>query len=384
MRFFVRAGLLAFVLFVVPFAAHAQITLEFGRSDASTIEFLRQRGFSDIAIVDRDILKIRVEGCREGVRYRFKLRADGRIYDEAKIGECGRAITLREAQRIASEQGLRNPQVREQGDGFVATGCAGQNRMRLVIASNGDVLARDRDGACRPAFSIDGITGLLQGRGYDRISILNQDAFPVAADACLDGVKYRLRISDEGEILDRRVLGDCAKPITVRQIDPILRERGYDRIEIIDPQPPRYRVHACRARQRIEIVLDIFGRNIGEQQVGDCNPRLDPNALTNILLRQGFYRIAIDEGDRRRFSAKACYAQSEMKLTYTIFGDLVNEEAVGKCPPMSVADLARAAAARGLKEPQVFAEGCRAGKRVRVRTDDKGGLIEREVPGGAC
>ncbi len=366
-------------------SAHAQITLEFGRSDASAIEFLKQRGFSDVQIVDRDILKLRAEGCRQGVRFRFKLRLDGQIYDETKIGDCGRPITLREAIKIASEQGLKNPQIREQGDTFVASGCIGANRIRVVIGLNGDVLARDRDGPCRAELSLEAVKGLLQERGYDRLETLTQDnTFPAVFEGCRENVRYRLKMSEAGEILERRTVGDCPRPLQVREIEPLLRERGYDRIAIVDPQPPRYRFEACRNGRRLELVLDIYGRNIGETVTGDCSPPLDPQQLTKVLQRQGFYQIKVDEGDRRRYSAKACYAGSQMELIYSRFGDLVDERAVGKCGPMSVSDLARTTAARGLAEPQVFAEGCRSGKKVRLSIDAKGTITERALADGRC
>ncbi len=384
MRLFKWLAPLAILLLLMPSAALAQVTLELNRSDESAIRYLTQRGFSDIQVVDRDILKLRVEGCRQGIRYRFKLRLDGQVYDEAKIGDCGRVITVREAQQIAAEQGLRNAQVRAQGNAFVASGCVGTNRIRLVIALNGEVQARDRDGPCRAALSADELAGLLQERGYDRIDVLTSDTWPAAIDACLEDVKYRLRISEDGEIAERRITGECARAMDVREMEPLLRKRGYDRIAIVDPKPPRFRFEACRNGQRLEVVLDIYGRNIGEERLGECNPPLDRDGLTNVLLRQGFYRITVDPGDGRRFSAKACYASSEMELVYSRFGDLVDERAVGKCPVMSVADLGRIAAARGLKEPQVFAEGCRAGKRVRLSIDAKGNVVERQSASDRC
>jgi hypothetical protein len=97
----------------------------------------------------------------------------------------------------------------------------------------------------------------------------------------------------------------------------------------------------------------------------------------DLLLRQGFYRIVPAEDDGRRLRAKACYGGSELELVYSRFGELVDEKAVAKCGPMSVADLLRIAAARGLQGAQVTAEGCKGGRKIRLGLDGKGAVVER-------
>jgi hypothetical protein len=374
---FIAIALYLSLLAIFPAPGRAQITLEFNRSDQSAIRYLEERGFSSVNIVDRDVLKLRAEACREGIRYRLKLRVDGRVYDQVAIGKCGRTITIGEAREIARAQGILRAVVTEQQDGFVAEGCIGPMRRRLVIALSGAIISNEEAGSCRPALSPEDITGRLQEVGYSQLRFVNRGEPPYVVEGCRRDILYRLRVSADGEIIERNDIGDCARPIDPATIGELLRKRGYDRVEVIDDQPPRFRAEACRNNRRLEVVLDIFGSAVGENEIGVCTPPLDRAAFVDLLLRQGFYRIVPAEDDGRRLRAKACYGGSELELVYSRFGELVDEKAVAKCGPMSVADLLRIAAARGLQGAQVTAEGCKGGRKIRLGLDGKGAVFER-------
>ena len=134
-------ALLAAVFVVQP--AKAQIKFEFEGGDQLAIAYLESRGYTEVKILANEFFQVRVEACKDGVRYRFKVRIDGRIVDLKKIGSCG-AITKQEVRRILREAGYRRIDISQQNDRYIAFGCKQSDRFRIVVSLRGEILRTKR------------------------------------------------------------------------------------------------------------------------------------------------------------------------------------------------------------------------------------------------
>ncbi|MEZ5813054.1 MAG: hypothetical protein R3D45_16730 [Rhizobiaceae bacterium] len=375
------AGLAMMFSLLVAGAAPAQIKFEIEGGEQLAVAYLESRGFTQIKIIANELFQVRAEGCKDGVRYRFRVRIDGRIFDLRKIGNCG-AITKAQVRQILQKQGYRRIDVAMQNNRYVAFGCKQADRYRLVLRLDGKILDTRRVGTCGDVLSPGDVAARLREQGFDRIDFTDNQLPNYVATACLGEVKFELVIDGQGNIKRERRIGRCTPPIDPRDIVSILQRQGYSRIEVIDSHLPRYVAEACKGNKHVEVTLDRFGRITKVSTIGTCKPKLSAEQIAEILERRGFLRIHIVKADAEGYTVDACYKRRNLRMMFNIYGDFVSERDRGPCVSRRVSEVLKELRDLGYSELTLEAEGCRANRRERFELDELGDTVKRERLGG--
>lgn len=386
-----RVFVLAALCLVMSSAASAQsqkngINLEFNRSPASAIGLLERRGFSKVKVLKRDLFALSIEACREGVKYHFKLRLDGQIYDDKRISSCTKQLTEIEVNKIAKDTGYKQINVTEIANGFRVTGCRPSNNRREQFTINraGKVIDNRVLGMCKDRLTFDRIADELKQRGFSRISLVSDEDSAYLIRACQGKQKIQFQIGLNGRVVSNNVIGNCASKIRVADIVPLIKREGFDRIVVTDKELPRYLVEACRNERRYEITMNRFGEFKDPLVIGRCQPPANKVSLSNRLLLEGLYSVEVTKGRRARFLATACYARRKYEIDFSAYGDLLGEREIGTCPKMSADDMVAAAKARGARKLETQINGCVEGQQVHYRLDRDGIIIARPQKGSRC
>ena len=132
------------------------------------------------------------------------------------------------------------------------------------------------------------------------------------AEACKGLSRMRMVISPWGDRLAERRIGDCDPPITLAQLEALLRDRGYSRIDI-NEEPPGSRSRAafvataCRDRRRFELEIDEFGDITRDRNIGQCERELlSPRQVRAALRKDGFDRIKFTDRTPPRYIVETC------------------------------------------------------------------------------
>lgn len=359
----------------------AQLKLEFGVSDATVLRSLNHQGYDDIDITYRGLTKARVEACKNGVRYRMEIKPSGEIQNRDRIGDCREPIGRAAAADILRRQGFRDIRVGQTDQGFAAVACQGRLRFRVAMDRFGSIERRQELGPCGGALSREEIEAYLRSLGYDRVRVTDTRPPRLLAEACRDDNRLALRLSGNADVLDENRIGRCEPPIRADDIPALLGRRGYDRVEVIDDRPPRYRVQACRSENHVELVLDRYGDTLDERQIGRCREPLTRQELVDKLHGLGYGRIQVVTREGREYVAEVCQNGRLFRMTFTLYGATTGEQEVGDCPDAPIQDIVKRFEDTGLSQVTPVIEGCRRGARLRIELDRYGAPVETRVMG---
>lgn len=376
----IKLSALAAVFLVAAFVvrpATAQVQFQFDGGDQLAIAYLESRGYTDVRILANELIQVRVEACKDGVRYRFKVRIDGRIFDQRKIGTCG-AITIKQARKLLRDSGYRQIEISPRDGGFIAFGCRNDNRYRVIMRYNGAIAHTKRVGRCVEDLSRGEIAAILRKQGFEGIDFQRPDPPNHIVHACLGRAKFELTVDPAGKILDEARIGLCEAEISPRDIPAVLAKRGFTRIEVIDDSLPRYVAVACKDGKRIEVSLNRYGKIVKTKRLGRCAKRLSREEIVEILTKRGFQRINVIKANDKGYVIDACYKRRVLRMEFTVYGDFVSERDRGECKSLRVSEILEDLTNRGVTELEVYVEGCRRGRRVRYPIDDLGGRGPRE------
>ncbi|MEO0618032.1 MAG: hypothetical protein AAFZ01_02000 [Pseudomonadota bacterium] len=221
-----------------------------------------------------------------------------------------------------------------------AEACKDGVRYELRLTNRGSDRGTGRIGTCKQVITLAEAEKQLQDEGYRRINITEQGDIPYIAIACRDGERIRLRINKFGEVTGRRELGSCRKALTPDDVRAKLRDDGYNRIRFTDRQLPRYVAEACRNNRKFELTINRTGRVRNSKRIGRCAPPLTAATLEKSLIDRGLDRIEVIDSRPPRFVAEACRDQRRVELTIGRFGKILQEYGIGRCrPPLSRAQL---------------------------------------------
>lgn len=225
-----------------------------------------------------------------------------------------------------------------------ANACIDGVRYALKMSSSGRVRNRSRIGRCRSLVTIEQAQTILEREGYKRIVIEENGSVPYIAIACLRRDRFRVRINKHGEIIGTRNLGRCQKRLRPDDVAAKLRDEGYNRIRFTDRQLPRYVAEACnRSNRKIELRLNRFGEIQRKRRVGRCEPPVRARDIPRLLADRGLDRIEMIRSKPPRYRAEACRGTDRVELIVGRFGGIRREEKVGRCAsPLSQDQLARA------------------------------------------
>ncbi len=190
--------------------------------------------------------------------------------------------------------------------------------------------------------------------------------------------KLELLINRFGEVKQERKIGRCNSPIDGRNLAKVMREKGYDRVSIINAKPPRYQVEACSKNVRFDITLNQYGKITERNRIGECNPAVTPEQIAQLLRKEGFTRINIKQRQNGNFKISTCHQGYEKQIKLNRYGELLEEIDGNKCVSRSVSQISDAMRERGFRKAKFFVEACRHGNKLRIELNRNGDLVGRE------
>lgn len=362
-----------------------QFKLPFGMSAKKVRRILGRDGYSEIEITYIGVINAKADACREGIRYRVKVRANGSYEYRNKIGECRTPIRAADVREVIRKEGFRRINIENDGKlPYVASACRRGNRYDIQVSQFGDVKVGRRTGKCRARDDFaERLRANLRRDGYDRIKFVQSNRRNYIIEACLRGRRMRLDIQKNrnGSINDRSGIGRCSTRINTRDIGGILRKAGFDRIDIVDDTPPRYRIEACRRNTRLRIAMNQWGERLNEKRIGECEPPATVASLTDDLRKnvRKFKNINVRRGRRYPFVANVCDSGVRREIYFSQYGNFEGKKDVGRCVSPRMSAILDKLRDRGFRDAEVFVEACRrSGRRVRVKFDEYGNEVSRE------
>ncbi|MEM8644848.1 MAG: hypothetical protein AAGF86_00750 [Pseudomonadota bacterium] len=367
-----RFGLAVFMAAAVNFAPPAEAQ--------DLINALRNQGYSQIKITKQTFNRINFEACQDGIRYQVKMTAVGRVRSKTQIGECRRpGLSVDQVRRKLREDGYNRIKFTDSElPRYVAEACRRDRRVELVLSRRGEIRDVRRIGRCAPPIDPRDIARVLRDQGYSRIKVTDNQLPRYAAEACRRGDRFELRLNRYGEIRNEKRIGTCRRPINPDQIARILREKGFNRIQIVDDRLPRYVAEACRANDRVEVTLNRFGDIVDQLRVRGCRPALNAKQFLQVLRDRGYRRIRYRGQDGTDFLVRACYQNKRYRARFSQYGEVLTRRNAGPCVSTTLDALSTRLRKRGMERVTFFVEGCRNGWRYRTRVDAFGDAIERE------
>ena len=98
---------------------------------------------------------------------------------------------------------------------------------------------------------------------------------------------------------------------------------------------------------------------------------------------EGFKQIKVTDNGPTGFVAIGCRQQHRSEFLFNRFGEVLKERDLGRCTALTMSEVIAAAQASGLERIRLYAEGCRAGRRIRLLLNEFGEEVSRERI-GAC
>jgi len=157
-----------------------------------------------------------------------------------------------------------------------------------------------------------------------------------------------------------------------------MREKGYNRVSVINGKPPRYQVEACAQNARYDISLNRYGKIIERSRIGACNPEVNRKQIAQILRDEGFTRININQRSNGNFRVIACYEGYEKRIKLSRYGELLEEIDGKQCEVRTIRAVRKSLKESGFKNTKFFAEACRNGNKVKITLNQFGDRIGRE------
>jgi len=180
--------------------SHANINIQFGMSKGDVVRILLGKGYSQIQVHYTGFKTGKAYACKDGLKYNVKVDIKGRIKGASKIGNCRNQVTERQVRRNLEANGYTRIVIDEQNRNYVAIGCKGKQRARLVISQQGELLQRRNIGNCQDILAPSDIRQVLRDKGYNRISFTDRQLPWYVAEACLKNRKIELTLTRYGQV----------------------------------------------------------------------------------------------------------------------------------------------------------------------------------------
>lgn len=375
-RFILKSFFLA--AFLISSPSYAGLNIQFGISKGDITRILLKNGYSQIQVHDKGFKTGRAYACKDGIKYDVKVDIKGRIKGSSKIGNCRNQVTEKQVRRNLEANGFTRIVIDEQNSNYVIVGCKGRQRTRLIISLQGELVQRKNLGKCQDVLEPNDVRQALREKGYNRIQFTDRQLPRYVAEACLNNRKVELLINRFGKVRDERRIGSCNPPIDGRNLVKVMREKGYNRISVINNTPPRYQIEACTKNIRYDITLNRFGNITQRKRIGDCNPAVNQEQLTQVLRQEGFSRINIEKRQNGNYRITACFEGAEKRIRLNRYGELLEEVDGQKCASRSISQINDAMKNRGFKRAKFYIEACRGGNKLKIQLNQYGDLVGRE------
>ncbi|MFY0612630.1 MAG: hypothetical protein JXQ99_13950 [Hyphomicrobiaceae bacterium] len=362
-----------------------QFKLPFGMSAKKVRRILGRDGYNEIVITYIGIIDAKADACRNGIRYRVKVRANGSYEYRNEIGKCRDAIKAADVRDIIRKEGFRRIDIQDDGKvPYIASGCRQGDRYDITVNEFGDVKVGRRIGSCRNrGITADALRAALRKEGFDRIKFVDRRRRSYIVEACRNGRRLRLDIANNqnATINDRQRIGRCASAIRSRDLADVLIKAGFNRVDIVDDKLPRYKAEACRGNDRMRIAINRWGERINERKIGNCQPPATVASLTEDLRNNArrFKGISVRVGRRYPFVADVCDNGQRRELYFSKYGQIEGKRDRGRCDSPRMEAVLDKLRDRGFRGLEIFVEGCRrSGRRVRIKLDEYGNQLDRE------
>lgn len=353
----------------------AQLQLNFGVPDGLVFRTLRQHGFTDIEIFSRKLTKVRATACKNGRKFKVEISVDGQIRSQTPVGDCRKRIDEASARIILQKRGYRKILLERTDGGFLGTACTARNRFRIIVDDFGGFRQLGAVGRCDQRAPKPVVRDRLLALGYTRINFIDRALPAYVVHACLDAMKVELRLTNDGNIHNVQRIGQCEPPIDPARIADVLGSAGLTRVVVTDDQLPRYQAQACRGTVRVEVALDRYGTIHGERAIGQCPGRLTRDQLAMRLRSEGYRNIKFVDGVTQAHLVEVCDDKQRYQISFTLYGDTQYERVLGPCRSPRIRKIISDMEERGMSRVNIFAEGCRKGKRIRLELDRYGSTL---------
>jgi hypothetical protein len=352
--------------------------IQLGGSDAEIKAMLHAQGYDRIDIVERGLSGATYNACLGPDRMQFKVYWDGRISTPNRIGGCRVQIGPEQATRILEQRGYERISLEDRGGVWLAVACNRGNRVRVEVSPFGDIGPERVLGRCEAELEPVDLIAMLEAQGFDRIEFKTRQGPRLVALACQRNTQLELVVNRRGDILESRPVGQCERQVSAGELPALLEKKGYDRVVVIDPRLPRYKVEACRRLDRLELLVNRFGEVLNEVRIGACPPPATAEMIRAGLQAEGYRQIKVMDNGPTGFSATACRDNRRSELLLNRFGEVLKERDLGRCNALTVTEVLQGAADAGLDRAQVYVEGCRGGRRIRLLLNEFGEEVSRE------
>jgi hypothetical protein len=372
-----------------PAVTKAQFKLPFGMSSKRVRRTLERDGYSEIEVTYLGIIDAKAEACKDGIKYKIKLRVNGSYEYRNEIGKCRRVVEFKDLRDILRNEGFRRIDIRDDGRlPYAATACRRGDRYALKINEYGEVNVGRRIGSCDNSFadalSPRDLRRALRKDGYDRIKFTDRTRRRFIVEACRNDRRIRLRINRRGRVRDRERIGRCPPRIEARALPGMLRKDGFNRIEVVATKPV-YRIEACnRNDDRVRISISPWGERLNQRKIGQCAPPATIASLTEQLKASDkkFRRIRVRRASSTEypFVATVCDNGERRDLFFSRYGKFERKQDRGACVSRTVAKIIEKLRERGLRDVNIYVEACnpRRNRRVRITLDRYGDPQSRE------
>ncbi len=374
------------VFFLPPNVIHSrgQTVIQLGGDFDLARSRLAKKGYYRIDLVGQGFTKFQVEACLNGVRYWFKSDNNGNINKKRKIGACQPdqpILSKKRIRQILASYGYNRIKIEQHANINVAVLCFGNDRLRVEINQQGQVGNRRLIGNCRNSLSISDITATLQNEGYDQIRFINKRPPVYVVEACHNSRKYSLELNEYADTLSRNSIGNCRAQLEPRNITRFLKNLGFSRISVISDRLPTYIAEVCENRTRVELSLNRYGNITDRVTIGKCARKISARQLIRNMRDQGYIRINIKRETNRGYIAHACRSGQLYRNKYDVFGTLQDERQKGPCPSWSIRQVKEQLAKYKYRKLKFYVEGCRKGKLIRFQVNEFGDRSNRQIIG---
>lgn len=344
---------------ILPDPANAQTI--FGNTPEAVEQALSRGGYDQFRIVGRSLKDVDTQACKGNRMFSVRVNLLGRLDVEGDLGRCtlgGRAAQADRPERTRRfDDGPNRPPRTGRGRAPDAADVRGKQRVASVLAQS----------------------------GFRQVRVLN-DRAPFDVLACdRRGRELKLSMTRTAQISSREVVGRCGRravrererdAFSAADIRPLLRERGFNRIEIKRERAP-YIVEACRGSRRLEIVLDADGRQQDRQRIGRCRDTVDAATLTQRLTNQGLGKVRVTQ-DGQRFGVRACDGATAVRIEFNRYGQEQSRRKAGDCSSRTALDILQTLRSRGAANVELKVEGCFRGTKYHWNFDQYGDRTDRE------
>ena len=358
--------------------ASAQVSIQLGLSNAKVIRELSRKGYDQIEIYDRGMTSVWARACKGGIRYRVRINLRMKLSGIDEIGQCRRLLSVEEAQVMLRDLGYRRINVEDQNGFYVAVACNRGVRTRVKMSHFGEIRNQKNIGRCKDELEPTDVATLLRQQGYNRIDFTDRQLPKYVAEACLNNERLKLELNRFGKLRRQTRIGRCDPPIDPTKLYAVLRDKGYNRIQILDDQLPRYVAQACRGNNQVKVTLNRYGRVTDETRIGNCASAVTVQQVEKLLNDNGFTRVHVQVNGVGAFEINACLEGQKKIIKLSRYGELVDEVDDGACVTRSFREVRDALRNGGMRGVKFYVEACRKKRRIRIHLNEFGERIGRE------